>query len=621
MAFQSTRQLTLNNCDYENSSTQQEDVDLTITPRNFSFLASLRSIKGQDNVDSGQSYFKLHCGENSSKRTESNCPFAGLTDDKIDLAPECTEVVNNTFNKKEVPSMLEQACQEDFLNCIPEITESPSKRYLTLGNKLSRSYGMPQTSINSVNANQRLRYDQQQNKFSNVPNTTRECNGIQVPSSKSQQNLYSDYYSQNYGRGPCQFQSTIPGNKVCPDNFSHGTNDGPDGFGSNKSYYCHKESQPYPYRHEVELTVKPDNTWLPGHQHSDVVSTVKVRVNIMQTCNSMPDGQYDMKNTYTMWDSKPFDLPDKQPMRKPYNYSMNGHVKKMSSPLGHQCSFPLQNRKFNKESDYEHLVCKEEKTVPSDIKPKINYNIDNDLSCLDNGGLVELKHDVMYQQKTLVSEIDQLKPTKTDLSYTTQSVKQDTKPKRIRNSTCRSVARTTSRTKENTRKTFTGNKLVPILPRQSTESIFVNGQFLPMGNPCGVHIDKNKQSLKDMVNKRRLTHNDISCNEMAGVAKKPFIMQPDQGKYPMQYTPSNSDTMQTRTFPVHMAHHSEMVVNRTPQQPRAPPSPIQNLSDLVAKLIPDINNMGDVPSNVPNNNDNSPCLVPCEFVGKSSCHN
>lgn len=614
MELENPRQLMFSNCEYANNSTQDifDLHDDEITPRNISFLASLRSIKGQDNINLSQGYFKLNCDEHSSKSPE--CPFAMMTNGKA-----CSEIVNgaNKTAAKDAPGILEQACQEDFLNCIPEITESPSKRYLTMGTRTQRTCGMLQGSnFVSSTPTTRLRHGSLPKQFLNFPNTGRDCGGIPGSNSTSHQNMYSSYYSRNYNDcSPVSYMSEMPGNynKVGPDSFTAGGSCKHASEGMSSKRYCHKDG--YPYRHEVELTVKPDNTWHPGHQHNDVVSTVKVRVDIMQTCNpktspvAMSDVQFNPKeadqNICRMWSEKSCSLLDDKTVVK-HEYDLESGMKGLSSPLQHQTNYSLKMSKMSNEIQHQNLVCKPEKLSHIETKSRDNGHSEEKLKCtLKDNVFADLKYDIATQQKSLEGQNN---PTEPEAYPNNDNVKQEPKPKKTRNN-AKTFSKQTSKSTKETRKTFTGNKLVPILPRQPVDRVFMNRQLMSMGKPNRIH-DENKQNIKETIHmKRRVPPNTVLYNEMAGACKKPYVFQPDQGKYPVQYTPNNST--QTQVFPAHMTHQSNRL-----SQPGAPPSPIQNLSDLVAKLIPDINTMTEIPANNMNACNNNPCFIPTEFIGK-----
>jgi hypothetical protein len=190
------------------------------------------------------------------------------------------------------------------------------------------------------------------------------------------------------------------------------------------------------------------------------------------------------------------------------------------------------------------------------------------------------------------------KVNKPEINTHKNSIKQEITAKKLRNVINRSSAKEKlgTHSKESTRKNYiTANKLIPILPRQNPENVFFNGQLIGFQNGLpisGINVTKPAANQKESIRKRKLVANKIVFeNEVSLVSKKPCPLQSIQTSYPIHYALINQPQHYTQHQPVIsplcIVQQGDEV--QGVMSPQVPTSPIQNLSDLVAKLIPDVN--------------------------------
>lgn len=642
------------------NSTQSEE----FTSKNFSFLESLRSIRGQEGDDSDPGLEFLEPSDRN-KRYYNYCPYANSTqlDSKAELGSGCSEIVysfNTTplpiLSSREFSNALEQACQEDFLNYIPEITESPSKKHLIVNNSNKKTHFKSESSTESDNLRHSC-HSQTRRKIVNsleqypqkgvpncYPNIERDSGGIW---SQNEPKLYQNglKHLDHWGEGvKCNSTSPNSFSKHCPGgmkknysslNLGKSLKEGP-GLSNEGSKTCTNQ---YPYRHEVELTVKPDNnSW--HTKDSDVVSTVKVRVDIMQTCNTSVTAGVQVPSTGTQCS-----IETSSTHRMTRNDSQGTFTKDYMKGEGDvrtckkqfedstisckvEAEFPgpqhhgqVENTQVKKIYDNtsppkSHVSYVDLKPVSSE-KTSLIENVAKGLQCptLNDGASIPLSHLNTVNQTTFSSteatdfgsKLSNKDAFASGISRKLENnpqkcvVKQESMIKKAKtvNNRSNTKEKYASHGRESTRKGTMASRLIPILPRQNPENVFFNGQLMALQNsfPVG-NGSKPITNQKDMFRKRKgVPNRTVSADEAALVnSKKPCPLQSIPTTYPVQYSVNATNQSQ----PYVIQHQPDMLPLHIVQQgnsiqrvmsPQMPTSPIQNLSDLVSKLIPDVNSI------------------------------
>lgn len=623
------------------NATQGEE----FTSKNFSFLESLRSIRGQEGYDSDPSLEFVEPFDRN-KRYSNYCPYSNSTqlDSKAELGSGCSEIVysfNSTplpiLSSREFSNALEQACQEDFLNYIPEITESPSKKRLLVNNFNNNKthFKTSESSTENDSVVGHSCHSQARRKIVNglekypekgvpygYPNIERDSGIRSQNASKLYQNGLKHFYNWGEGTSPDSFSKVYNRSSMKYDYSSLNSRKAVKQGSGLSNEGLKTITNQYPYRHEVELTVKPDKSW--PTKDSDVVSTVKVRVDIMQTCNTSgiagalvpttgAQCSIETSSTHqiTRNDDQVFKKDNLTTCKKQFEESAATTCKVEAEFPGPQYQDQAENKQVKK---YDNPSTPKSQVSYVDLKPvsKQMENVFKGLQCstLSDGASIPLSHlstvDQTFSnrdQTDFGSKLVNKNGFASEIASEFESVPETSVIKQemtVKAKTASSRSHTREKhAKDSTRKAATTSKLIPILPRQHPENVFFNGQLMAFQNSfAGNNGNKPLTNQRDVVHKRKgVPNRTISADEGSLVnSKKPCPLQSIPTTYPVQYSMNANNQSQPYTI----QHQPDMLPLHILQQgngvqrvlsPQMPTSPIQNLSDLVSKLIPDVNSI------------------------------